>query len=56
MKSMIQSQNDPLDRLEVQMDRLKNLTNEQILKFSNILDISNQLDRSQELWYLEDLD
>jgi len=30
--------------------------NEQILKFSNILDISNQLDRNQKSWCLEDFD
>jgi len=39
MKFMIQSQNDPIDRLEAQIDHLKNSMNEQILKFSNILDI-----------------
>ena len=47
MKSVIQSQNDPLDMLEAQMDRLESTMNEQILKLSIILDISNQLDRNQ---------
>ena len=46
MESMIQSQNDHLDRLEAQMDCLENSMNEQILKISNILDIYNQLNRN----------
>ena len=52
MESLIQSQNDPIDRLKAQIDHL----NEQILKFSNTLNISNQLDRNQESWCLEDFD
>jgi len=53
---MIQSQNDPLNRLEAQIDHLKSTMNEQILKFSNIIDISNQLDRIQESWCLDNFD
>ena len=56
MKPMIHSQNVPLDKLETQMDHLENLINEQILKFSSILDISNQFDGNQESWCREDVD
>ena len=56
MKSMIQSPNDPFDRLEEKMDRMQGLMNVQISRLSNILELTNQIDKNQESWYLEDLD
>ena len=53
---MIQSQNDPFDRLGEKMDRMQSLMNDQISKLSNILELSNQIGRNQESWCLEDFD
>ena len=53
---MIQSPNDPFDRLEEKMDRVQSLMNEQIFRLSNILELTNQIDRNQESWYLKDFD
>ena len=35
---------------------MQGLMNEQIFRLSNILELSNQIDRNQESWCLEDLD
>jgi len=56
MKFMIQSQNDPLDRLEAKMDRMqssKKSMNEQIFRISNILELTSQIDMNRESWSLE---
>jgi len=52
---MFQSSNDPFDGLEEKMDRLQGLMNEQISRLSNILELTNQVDRNQESLCLEDL-
>ena len=38
------------------IDHMQGLMNEQISRLSNILELTNQIDRSQESWCLEDLD
>ena len=38
------------------MDRMQGLMNEQISRLSNILELTNQIDRNQESLCLEDLD
>ena len=55
IKSMIQSPNDPFDRLKEKIDRMKGLMNEQIFRLSNILELTNQIDETNESWCLEDL-
>ena len=56
MKSMIQFPNDPFNRLEEKMDHMQGLINEQISRLSNIVELTNQIERNQESWCLEDLD
>ena len=56
---MIQSPNDLFDSLEEKMDHIQNLKNsmiEPILRISNNIALSNQLNRNQESWCLEGLD
>ena len=53
---MFQSSNDPFDGLEEKMDRLQDIMNDQISRLSNILELTNQVDRNQESFCLEDLD
>jgi len=50
------SQNDPFDRLGEKMNRMQSLMNEQISRLSNVHELTNQIDRNQELWCLEDFD
>ena len=45
---MFQSSNDPFDGLEEKVDHLQGLMNEQISRLSNILELTNQVDRNQE--------
>ena len=56
IESMIQSPNDPFDRLEEKMDRMQGLMNEQISRLSNILELTNQIDETDESWCVEDFD
>ena len=53
---MFQSLNDPFDGLEEKVDRLQDIMNDQISRLSNILELTNQVDRNQESFCLEDLD
>jgi len=43
---MIQSSNDPFDRLEEKIDHMQGLMNEQIFRLSNILELTNQIDKN----------
>ena len=55
----IQFQNDPLDMIEVRLNRLENMSrNKETLPTQSltILDTSTHIDENQESWCLEDFD
>ena len=59
MESMIQSQNDLLDMIEVRLSRLENMhRNKKTLPTQSLTihDTSSHIDENQESWCIEDFD